>query len=256
MTSYTPNLELALAPNLEFALALLAASAVAIGGLIALFVWRARRRNSKTVLMDVAARISIVWIALTAVGVLVLLPSWFLQPNVMVAHLPLITAWPSDLPCLGEPVPASSATATSLYCASVNTATASITNLSTAATVVLASADLLALVVAVFPAIVVLVICNQAREGTPFSALTSRWLFIGAGVILIAGIGSTVLNDIGSTMAAAEVLPQPGAGTTTAAGIATFSIPYWPLGAAGIAALMGTIFRHGAQLQRDTDGLV
>ena len=164
-------------------------------------------------------------------------------------------AWPETLPC--EQAIPPEATTTSLVCAHVATADATIAMLSVGTRMVLAVGELLGLVLAATPAVLLLVVCAQALRGLPFSRTVGRWLIIAAVVVLVAGLGADLVSSAGRALAAAEVLPAPdpdAAVTTT--GIYRLTVPLWPIGAACALGALGAVFRRGAVLQRETEGLV
>jgi hypothetical protein len=94
-------------------------------------------------------------------------------------------------------------------------------------------------------------------KGTPFSRAVGRWMLITAVVVLIAGVGGDLATDIGRELAAAAVLPPPDSGAAvTTKGYPRIDVSLWPIGAALALGALGAVFRHGAVLQRETEGLV
>jgi hypothetical protein len=72
--------------------------------------------------------------------------------------------------------------------------------------------------------------------------------------LLWIAAGSAVLALI-AALAAAEALPRSGA-ELVSNGVFSLTLPLWPIGAALALAALGVVFRHGAVLQRETEGLV
>lgn len=169
--------------------------------------------------------------------------------------MPISMAWPTSLPCQTSGYEPSDTP--ELYCASTDTAHATVSGLGGGLRALLTAGDLLSLLVLGVPGLVIAVLSQRAVAGSAFAARTSRWLLISAIIVLVAGTLGQTLTDIGSTLVAQQVLPPSDADVTVAAG-RTFSIapPLWPVGVAlGLGAL-SVIFRQGARLQRETDGLV
>lgn len=242
-------------PDLGGTLLWILGTLLVVGAVIGVLAWDARRRRSTSVTVDVAAAVARMWLALVAVWAVLIVLKWFTADFTEVPALPVSLPWPTALPCEGGPTVAAT-TQPTLECASVPTIQATLTSLTGGTRVVLGAGELLSLLLLALPGVVVAVICRAARKGRPFSAVTSRWLFIAAVVILVAGLGGEVLTGIGSAMAATEVLPPPGAGAVTTTGIYRVVLPLSPIGAALALAALGAVFRYGARLQRETDLLV
>lgn len=239
-------------PDLGGALLLTLAGLLIVGGILGIVAWDARRRRSGSVLLDVTAAVARMWLAVVGLGAVFSAVRWFSNSPVWIADLPIAAAWPTALPC-SDPGPFENAT---LVCASITGADASIASLSIGPVLLLMAADLMNLVVAAVPALIVAVLCSQARGALRFRRSASTWLFAGAIAMLVAGLAAAILTGSGQAMAAVEVLPPPGDGAVTTTGVYRLDIPLWPIGAAlGLAAL-GALFRHAAVLQRDTEGLV
>ena len=242
-------------PDLGGALLILGAFLLIAAGIVGLVIWDARRRKAQNVLLDATAAVARMWIALVIVGVLITGWRWLSGGDVWIPELPLSMAWPEMLPC-AEPSPPTSFASATLVCAHVPTADATIAALSLGARLMLALGDVLALVLAALPAVVVAVICGLAIKGKPFAAPAARWLFIAAIVILVAGMGAELATGIGRQLAAFEVLPSPGEGEVTTTGTYQLTMPLWPMGAALALAALGFVFRQGSVLQRESEGLV
>lgn len=226
-----------------------------IAAIVALMVWDARRRKSPSVLLDVIAAMARVWVAIVLLGAGLLIIRGFTTAPYDIAAMPISQAWPTSLPCQtsGE----ASVGAAELCHAATDSARATITGLSGGLRALLVAGDVLSLLVAGVPGFVIAVLSQRAIAGPAFATRTSRWLLGSAIVVLIAGTLGPLLTDIGAALVAQEVLPAAGTDTAVTAG-RTFAIapPLWPLGVAlGLAAL-SVIFRQGARLQRETEGLV
>ncbi|MGC3952916.1 MAG: hypothetical protein QM804_01460 [Propionicimonas sp.] len=118
---------------------------------------------------------------------------------------------------------------------------------------------------------VCLVVDRLARslgEGDPF-ALGGNALRRAAWIVLLGGVLSSVVGDLADWRASHELFWVDGAswsgdgeftsltdlGWPEPASLA-LTIPFWPLGAALVLALLAGVFRYGHRLRRDTEGLV
>lgn len=226
-----------------------------MGALVGLLVWDARRRKSPSVLLDVIAAMARIWVAIVILGSAFLIIRGVSSATYDIAAMPIEMAWPADLPCQTsgyEPIGA-----TELYCARTDSAHATVDGLDGGLRALLSAGEVLSLLVVGVPGLVIAVLSQRALDGPAFAARTSRWLLISAVIVLVAGTLGALLTDVGSTLVAQRVLPAPGTDAAVTAG-RTFSIvpPVWPLGVAlGLGAL-SVIFRQGARLQRETEGLV
>lgn len=146
--------------------------------------------------------------------------------------------------------------AAQLVCANVETANATLGGLSTGTRLVIALGFILASIVMALPAAAIAVICFQLLAGRPFARTVSRTLIVSAIIVLVAGIGVELATQIGRVLASSEVLPPPGAEATATASWFNLTVPLWPFGAALALGALGAVFRQGAVLQRETEGLV
>ncbi len=226
-----------------------------IGALVGLLVWDARRRKSPSVLLDVIAAMARIWVAIVLVGAVFLIVRGVSSATYDIAAMPIETVWPTNLPCqTGDYEPTG---ATELYCAGTDSARATVGGLDGGLRALLSAGDVLSLLVIGVPGLVIAVLSQRAIDGPAFAARTSRWLLISAIIVLVAGTLGALFTDVGSTLVAQQVLPAPGTDAAVAAG-RTFSIvpPAWPLGVALGMGALSVIFRQGARLQRETEGLV
>jgi hypothetical protein len=232
-----------------------------LAAVVALLVWDARRRRSPSVLLDVTGALARMWVAVVLIGLVAGVVALFVSPWTQISELPVSAPWPTVLPCeaRGGEDPYTTA---GLDCASLRVADATAVGLSAGIRVALGAGSILTLVVALVPGVVLAVLCQAALRGTPFAPRTARWLFVGAGVVLVAGCGGVLLGDVGAALAARELLPAAGApsaagdAVVTARSAVSLGLPAWPVGLALGMAALGVVFRRGAQLQRDSEGLV
>lgn len=119
---------------------------------------------------------------------------------------------------------------------------------------------------------VCLVVDRLARslgEGDPF-ALGGDALRRLAWIVSIGGVLASVLGDVGDWMASHDLFGVKGwsasADVEMISDVTRFgwpepvqfvlTIPFWPLGAGLVLALLAGVFRYGRQLRRDAAGLV
>lgn len=247
MISFTGPLGVTLA-NIGIAL-------VAIAIIVAIIVWRGRRRGSTTIALDAALTLSGWWIALSTVGALIIIVKAF---AVDWAELDAPTGvwleWPGDLPC------AEFGAAGMLTCGGTNLSTFTVGGASLGLRLLAATAQLSSVVVATIPAAMLAVICFHTLRGRTFSRVVPRVLTIGAGVVLVAGIAAQLTGSTAATMGLREVFDEGSEWYP-----AGFSLTVTPEPFVGSLALLAlaAVFRHGMRmqhqnekLQKDTEGLV
>ena len=242
--------------DLGGALLLIAGGLLVAAGIVGLLAWDARRRRSKNAILDVTAAIARMWLALCIIGAALTIWRWLSGGDTWVADLPVALPWPEPLPC-AQAVPPASPTTTTLVCAHVGTADATIAALGLGTKLLLALGEILAIAVAASPAILLVVVCGQALKGAPFSRTVGRWLLIVAVLVLVAGLGAELATSVGRSIAATDVLPPPGSdAVVTTTGIYRLDVSLWPIGAALALGALGAVFRRGEVLQRETEGLI
>lgn len=106
-------------------------------------------------------------------------------------------------------------------------------------------------------------------DSDPFR-LGSRALRSTALIVLIGGTAASIASDIGSFLASRELF-EVTAWAATSTGSAPDSLtafgwpepaglqvtlPFWPVGAAVVLLLLAAVFRYGALLQADAEGMV
>lgn len=223
---------------------------VAVAGLV---IWIGRRRGRDTGVIDATLTISGFWVAYFVIAMPFALAQTLTADSVFLWDLPVSVAWPGDLPC-GLPT---TETGTYLECASIGQTNGSIVGLPLGTRAVLAGGQLLGGLLLVTPAAAIGIICFQMLRGVPFARVTSRALLTTAGIVLVAGIATDLLNGIGRGMAALAVFPSSAeAGVTGPVSTFSLTVQLWPFGAALALVALAAVFRYGARLQRDTAGLV
>lgn len=230
-------------------------------GAIALLVVgvRARRDEGSGAVVTTALVVAAVGAALSATGAIIALIAVLLQNPVGIT-VPVQEFWP-QLPAGAE---VSGTTATRMG-GGFTSADLLIADLSLGARLCWAIALALGWLVPGAVAALIAVGCLRLRAGRPFAPLLERLTMLTAVVVLVGGFVAEFLGDVAGSMAAQEALAWTSAAWTSEladpamllpqAGF-RIDLPLWPIGAGlGLAAL-ATVFRHGHQLQRDTEGLV
>jgi Protein of unknown function (DUF2975) len=134
-------------------------------------------------------------------------------------------------------------------------ATMTVAHLSPVTTIMIGLGEVFAAATSAGIAYCIFLLARRLRVGQPFAASAARTLVV-AGLIL--GIGSTasnVLHGIGQTTAF-NVAYIAKYGDLTLGGSSTQLIDFVPLFFAGVLFALAGVFRYGASLQRETDGLV
>lgn len=109
-------------------------------------------------------------------------------------------------------------------------------------------------------ALLVATTCKQMLKGRAFAPQVSRLVMITAVIVLVGGSAASVLTDMAGGLAAQEIARQIDENATSghewphsAFGV---SLPVWPIGAGLVLAVLAALFRYGADLERDSDGLI
>ena len=227
---------------------------LALAAIIGVVVWLARRRGSTTVALDVALVVAAAWTAIGLLGTIFTLAQTVGAGSIYVTGLPVSMSWPTALPCFAPE--ATLPSGTYIECASMSEANAWIAGLPIAPRIVIAAGQLASAALAILPGALVAVVCFQTLRGRPFASVVTRALFVSAGVVIVAGLASDVLSGVGRGLAAQAVLPTGVDAPLISGAPFQISVQLWPIGAALALAALAMIFRYGARLQRDTEGLV
>ena len=153
---------------------------------------------------------------------------------------------------------------------SFSEATASVTGLSTSTLVLMLLGALAGAATLIGVCLVVDRLARSLSEFDPFS-VGGAALQRTAWIVLFGGFTCSVLNQIASFSAGQDVFRISGWGVSGSgadditdlselgwpdASSFNITIPLWPIGAALVLALLASVFRYGAQLRRDSAGLV
>jgi hypothetical protein len=228
--------------------------AAAVVGVIAIVVafifWRAKRSGSRSAVLDVV----------------LILSSWFVVISVFVLALGAITtfsnSWiqfstssigPYSIPAACSSGSAGHPADPTLACLSYDHASATISSPAAWMRWIVVGTQVLSTAALLTPFVIIAISSFHAAAGRPFHAVTTRSMYIGAVVVAVTGLGSDVLSSIGQTAILRDLLSP---GDTGYPEFFYVQSTLWPLGAALLLAALAAIFRHGARLQRDTEGLV
>lgn len=146
--------------------------------------------------------------------------------------------------------------------------TVSATGLPALTRLVLTASTLLAAATTIVVALVVLRLVRSTAEGDPF-ALGSRALVTTGWVALVGGTLATWVGNVGDWFASMDLFWLHGWSAVDvdpdvelsqlgwpAASPLRLDVPIGPLAIGLVLALLAAVFRHGARLRADTDGLV
>lgn len=227
----------------------------AIAAIIAVVVWRGRRRGSKTIALDAALAISGWWLMLSAVGAAIIVIKAFTVDWAELSGATTVwIGWPAELPC------AEFGSAGKLTCQGGELTDFTVGGASLGLRMLAASAQLLSLAFAAIPAAMLSVICFQTLRGRTFSQTVTRVLSVGAIAVLVLGIASELLSSIAATAALREVFDATSEWYPTRFQLTVTPLPL--LGSLALAAL-AAVFSQGSRLQterdrleRETEGLV
>lgn len=227
---------------------------VGIAGVVtALLVWDARRRKSPSVLLDVIAALSRIWVAWVVLALITTVLRWATTDTFSFSDLPLWAEWPTSLPCDTAAETASEGMA--IECARFMSGAVTVAGIDGGYRLLLAVGEVLTLLVSAVPGLVIAVISQRALSGRAFARRASVWMLVGAITVLVAGTLGPVLHSLGEQYIAQAVLPQDSM-MLGASSYITIDAPLWPLGIALALGALSVIFRQGARLQRETEGLV
>lgn len=105
----------------------------------------------------------------------------------------------------------------------------------------------------------VAILCQRIIRNAPFAAELARLSWIGAGVFFVAGFAGQALSDFVAHRLALIAFGlikanDPSADLPTP--VWPSSLDLWPLWGALALTVLAVLIRHGARLQKDSEGLV
>ncbi|MFD5226318.1 hypothetical protein ACFWHT_11915 [Microbacterium sp. NPDC058342] len=218
-----------------------------IGGLIAAFsIARARRHGSTTLALDVTRNASYGWVMLMGLGAIV---SGFMNLGTSAVALDdSIYPWVRDQ----ERSLASSACIDgdvsdgAMLCGPV------VGPVPFGPRIVLYAGTLLTLLASAAIAWAIHHATRRAGERAPFHRSVWRTFTVVAVVVMVAAVVGGLLQQIGMTLAAQSL----NWGSDASPIPFRLQLPLWPFAVAVGLFALSAIFRYGAQLQRETEGLV
>jgi hypothetical protein len=147
-------------------------------------------------------------------------------------------------------------------------ATFQLSGLSAGVRLSLAGADLAAGGASFVVAIAVAILCRRVVAGDPFGRVMPDVITVAGVSILVGGFVWQALSQLGSLLASQQAFHvTSGHWTNSVAGITpesaawpktdySFALSFWPIGIALALFAIAIVFRYGAALQRETEGLV
>ncbi|MBT2483578.1 MULTISPECIES: hypothetical protein [unclassified Microbacterium] len=222
---------------------------VVTAAIIAVVVWRGKKRGSRTIALDAALTVSGWWVIMAVVGALFIVIKAF---SVSWAELDGTTNvwvdWPAALPCseFGD------SDDTILTCGGEALTRFTVGNASLGLRLLAAAAQLSTLALSTMPAVILMMICFQTLRGRTFSRTVTRALNGGAIAVLLIGVAADLLQGIAATTALREVFPSDSEWFPSAYQLTVTPLPF--VGALALAAL-AAVFREGSRLQQEREHL-
>ncbi|GAA5033758.1 hypothetical protein ACFQRL_15445 [Microbacterium fluvii] len=223
---------------------------------------RGRREGEPSSVVRTTLVVAAVWAGFSVIGATISFFVILLQPQVSIT-VPVQDYWPA-LP-EGTVVEGMAAT---LQTGSFTSAQLLVEGLSTGARVGWAISQALWWLLPAAIAGMIAVACFQLLAGRPFAPVVARTAMFTGVVVAVGGVAAEMLGDVAGSIAGEEALRWSSAEYGEVAGIEDVlaawwpspafdvTLPFWPI-AAGLAfAALSAIFRYGAVLQRDSEGLV
>ncbi|MGO2668951.1 MAG: hypothetical protein ACTH9L_08955 [Microbacterium gubbeenense] len=226
---------------------------IAIVAVVALVIWlTARRRGTSGIALGATLAIAQVWLFLLVIAIPFALYNTLIAPELSVT-VHESQMWPVHFPATPTTLPA-------VLDGSFGDSSITVVGTTLGPRAVLAAAQIAQIAVLAAPAVMLSVAMKHALDGSPFAPAVPRWFIIGGVLLLVAGGAEALLSEIGNVLAASEVYPID---TTSSASFTLgesphfqLIFPWWPLLASLVCAALAAVFRHGARLQEDTEGLV
>lgn len=229
---------------------------LAIAGLVVGFsIWRARRNGRKTLALDVTRNASLAYIGLVVFGAVMSAFSQLASGSITLDEdvrqrvtdqqdWLLSPACDADSVYPVEPEPVFGS-APMIYCHG------SIDNLPIGPRLAIYLGTLLGLAASAAIAWAIYTATRRAGMREPFHPTVSRTFGIAAFAVMAGGALSGIATSVGMTLAARSLEWSDEVRIPF-----TLSIPVWPFAVAVGLFALSAIFRYGAQLQRETEGLV
>ncbi|WP_404473655.1 hypothetical protein [Microbacterium aerolatum] len=107
--------------------------------------------------------------------------------------------------------------------------------------------------------VLVVILCERIIRGAPFAASLVRLSWIGAGVFLVTGFVGQLLSNLAAFRLAEiafELIRAESPLAELPSPVWPGSLDWWPLWGALALAVLAVLIRHGARLQKVTEGLV
>ncbi|GGO64795.1 hypothetical protein GCM10010910_20490 [Microbacterium nanhaiense] len=228
-------------------LALALALAVLI---IAWVVARGRRRGSTTIALDTAFALSSWITGVGAVFALIRFGAALVDERAEISTSQVTLDAADSLPCGHHVESDRSGDGPWLECIVSASTRVSVDGVPLGARALLATGELLTTIAILAPFALVAAVCFETLRGRTFGNTVIRSLWTAAAVILAAGTLGGAIAPFG------EFLALSGIDSAYAPQSVHTSLTLLPLGGALLCAALAAIFRHGARLQRDTEGLV
>lgn len=228
-----------------------------LGAIVGIVAWRRRRSGSRTILLDLTLTVSGWWVALSTIGVVIIVAKVLSSDWAEIGGSALQLPWPEQVPCHDAPT---GSVEPALDCAIVSARYVTVSPASFDLRMLSGLSQVVTLALTTVPAAMVTVICFQTLRGRPFSRIVTRTLIGGGAAVLVLGVANDLLPGVTATIGLREVFPPDSPWHPEHYYLFVTPLPF--AGAVALIAL-AAVFHQGIrlqqeneQLQRETEGLV
>lgn len=220
---------------------------VVIAAVVAVVVWRGRRRGSRTIALDAALIVAGWWVLLSLIGAaMILIKAFAVDWAELHGATYVYMDWPADLACSDS----DGGSTARLSCRGESLSEFTVNNASLGLRLLAAAAQLSALALTTMPALMLAFICFHTLRGRTFSRTVTRTLAVGAIAVLVLGVSADLLGSIAATSALREVFPPDSEWFPSSYQLIVTPLPC--VGAIALAAL-AAVFREGSRLQQERE---
>lgn len=234
-------------------LSMLALWLLVAGLVVAFSIARARRRGSTTLALDVTRNASFIYLIFVVLGVVASglnvlgrsslaldddVRSWVVERQGSLLTPACDESGPVEPDPVVGPVPMT-------FCDGW------IENAPLAPRVVIYLGTLLGLLASSAIAWAIYAATHRASQRDPFHPVVSKWFAVASVVVMVCGALSELVTSVGMTLTARSLKWTDDVQIPF-----QLSIPLWPFAVAVGLFALSAIFRYGAVLQRETEGLV
>lgn len=222
------------------------------GVVVAISIWRARRHGSTTLALDVTRNASLAYLLLLGVGVVMNAVKYLGFGSVTLSDD--VRQWVTQIrDSLLGPACAEDGTEPLITPGStpILLCDGTVENTPIGPRLVILAGTLLGLIASAAITWAIYTATRRAGMREPFHPSVSRTFAMASIVVMASASVGALADSIGMTLAARSLRWEEGVEIPF-----QLSIPLWPFAVAVGLFALSAIFRYGAQLQRETEGLV